>query len=92
MEEELIVLVLEPGNKGKLKEFCFRHDIPLTYPNLFVEEKEYHLWGISKSGVGLVDTFVCRGHRKNGGKFCYSIEELEEYFNAKYPKSQIKYF
>lgn len=77
--EKLCGLVLGKGEKRKLYELCIKYHIPISYPDLFMDNNDYYLWGISKDGVGLVGTIIMHHLKENNGKIFNSLDELEEY-------------
>ena len=50
---ELIGLVLNDGEKSRIKELCLKYGIPITFPTLFDDNINYHLWAFNKGGIGL---------------------------------------
>ena len=70
-----VVIIKNKEERDNLKSFCIKHNIPLTYPHLFDEERIYHLWGINKSGVGLVGTVVANNTKE--GHIIDDVEQLE---------------
>lgn len=73
-----VVVISSKEERDELKAICVKHNIPLLYPELFEEEEIHHLWGISKSGVGLVGTVVARYTPKKN--IFHSIKEMEYIF------------
>ena len=75
-------LVLNEGETQKLKELCERYKIPITYPELFDEEKSRQsLWAFDYQGIGLVGTQIMRYFSQNNIKIFHGIGELEEYLS-----------
>ena len=77
--EELCGLVLEKGEKKRLYEICIKYGIPISYPDLFTDNADYYLWGIHKTGVGLVGTIIMHHLKQSNGTIFHSLDELEEY-------------
>lgn len=75
---ELCGLVIGSNQKQQLKELCIRYNILLTYPELFDDEDEYCLWGISKNGVGLIGTVIMRHLCKSNKTIFHGLDELEQ--------------
>ena len=75
-------LYLKEGEKSRLYDICLKHEIPITYPSLFVDNKHYYLWGISKKGIGLIGTIIMRGLEENNGIIFQTLEQLEEYLKG----------
>lgn len=74
------LIISHKSEVGRLMELCVRHNIPLTYPNLFTKkEKLHHLWMISFSGVGLIGTCIMFHFKNDGFKICHGVAELEQY-------------
>lgn len=82
LEEELCGLVLGKGEKNRLYDICIKYGIPITYPRLFEDDTHYYLWGIRKSGIGLVSTVIMHYLKENNGKIFDSLDELEEYLKG----------
>lgn len=82
LEEELCGLVLGKGEKNRLHNICIKYGIPITYPRLFEDDTHYYLWGIRKSGIGLVSTVIMHYLKENNGKIFDSLDELEEYLKG----------
>ena len=59
-DPEFVGLVIKDGEKERLREVCERYAIPIPYPKLFIDGKEYHLWVVSTEGIGLAGTIVMR--------------------------------
>lgn len=74
--------------RNALYEFCKDSNIPILYLELFKERKIQHLWGVSKSGVGLVGTIIARNISKE--HICHSVEALKNNFQ-KFIQSIIKF-
>lgn len=75
MEEQnkkIIGLVIEDGKKNKLYKLCKKYNVPLLYEELFKDENNYHLWGISKNGIALLGTEVMR-------RLDFVIHNLDEF-------------
>ena len=79
VSKSLCGLVLKEGEKGKLYEICIKYGIPITYPILFENDTHYYLWGIRKTGIGLIGTVIMNYLSKNNGTIFHSLDELEEY-------------
>ncbi len=75
-------LCLKKGEKRRLYEICIKYNIPITYPQLFLNEDNYYLWGISSAGIGLISTIIMNHLNKNNGIIFHSLEELEEFLNS----------
>jgi len=71
-----VVVISTREERDQLKALCIKHNIPLTYPELFEEENIQPLWGISNDGIGLVGTVIARYTPKD--HIIHSFEELEE--------------
>lgn len=82
LEDELCGLVLKEGEKKRLYEICIKYGVPIKYPNLFIDDTHYYLWGISKNGIGLVGTVIMHYLNENNGKIFNSLDELEEYLKG----------
>lgn len=82
LEDELCGLVLKEGEKKRLYEICIKYGVPIKYPNLFIDDTHYYLWGIRKSGIGLVGTVIMHYLNENNGKIFNSLDELEEYLKG----------
>jgi len=80
---KLCGLYLKKGDKKRLYEICIKYGIPITYPSLFEDDTHYYLWGISKTGVGLVGTIIMNYLSENNGSIFQSLEEVEEYLKTK---------
>ena len=77
--ENLCGLFLKKGEKEKLYELCIRYDIPISYPKLLNDDNHYYLWGIRKTGVGLIGTIIMNYLNDNGGTIFHSLVELKIY-------------
>lgn len=55
-----VVIISNKRERNHLYELCVKYNIPILYPELFKEKKLHRLWGVSKTGVGLVATMVIR--------------------------------
>jgi len=75
-----VVVISTREERDQLKALCIKHNIPLTYPELFEEENIQHLWGINNDGIGLVGTVIARYTPKD--HIIHSLEELEEKINS----------
>ena len=73
--DHYVVVISSREERDQLKALCIKHNISLTYPELFKEKKIQPLWGISKSGVGLVGTIIARNTPKD--HIFHSIDELD---------------
>ena len=82
LEDELCGLVLKEGEKKRLYEICIKYGVPIKYPNLFIDDTHYYLWGIRKSGIALVSTVIMHYLKENNGKIFDSLDELEEYLKG----------
>lgn len=71
-----VVVISTREERDQLKALCIKHNIPLTYPELFEEENIQPLWGINSDGIGLVGTAVARFTPKN--QIIYSLDKLEQ--------------
>ena len=56
--DELCGLVLGKEEKKELYEICIEHNIPISYSDLFKDEEDHNLWGISRRRIGLVETII----------------------------------
>lgn len=74
-----VVVISTREERDQLKALCIKHNIPLTYPELFEEENIQPLWGISNDGIGLVGTVIARNAPKD--HIIRSIEELDNILN-----------
>lgn len=77
--EKLCGLFLNKGEKNRLYEICIKYKIPIRYPNLFLDNIHYYLWGIRKTGIGLIGTVIMNYLKDNNGTVFYSLNELEKY-------------
>lgn len=77
--EKLCGLFLNKGEKNRLYEICIKYKIPIRYPNLFLDNTHYYLWGIRKTGIGLIGTVIMNYLKDNNGTVFYSLNELEKY-------------
>ena len=77
--EKLCGLFLNKGEKNRLYEICIKYKILIRYPNLFLDNTHYYLWGIRKTGIGLIGTVIMNYLKDNNGTVFYSLNELEEY-------------
>ena len=75
-------LVLHEGEKGRLYDICVKYNIPITYPDLFSDDTHYYLWGIRKTGIGLIGTIIINYLEENNGTIFNSLKELEEYLKG----------
>lgn len=80
--KSLCGVVLKKGEKRRLYEICIKYSISITYPNLFEDSIDYYLWGISKTGVGLIGTNIMNYLEDNNGKTFRNLDELEEYLKG----------
>ena len=71
----LVGLVIADNEKDKLLKLCEEYDIPILYPSLFKDTANYHLWGISGDGVGLLGVEVIR----RLPKIIHGVDELREF-------------
>lgn len=81
--KSLCGLYLKEGEKKKLYEICIKYNIPITYPALFSDDTHYYLWGVRKTGIGLIGTIVMNYLEANNGTIFQSLDELEEYLKEK---------
>ena len=72
-------LCLKKGEKRRLYEICIKYGVTISYPNLFVDDTHYYLWGINKEGIGLISTIVINYLGENNGTIFQNLDELEEY-------------
>jgi len=70
-----VVIISTKKERNQLYDLCVKYNIPILYPKLFIEKKVHNLWGISKTGVGLVGTVIARSTDKD--KIFHSIISLE---------------
>lgn len=78
VSKSLCGLFLKKGEKSKLYDICMKYNIPIRYPNLFIDDIHYYLWGISKDGIGLIGTIIMNYLSDSNGTIFCSLEELEE--------------
>lgn len=78
-EDKLCGLCLKNGEKKRLFDICNKYHIPITYPSLFKDDICYHLWGIRKTGIGLIGTNIMNYLKANNGIIFYSLDELEKH-------------
>ena len=71
-----VVIISTKKERNQLYDLCVKYNIPILYPLLFKEKKVHNLWGISKTGIGLVGTVIARNTDKE--KIFHSIHALEE--------------
>lgn len=76
--KSLCGLVLHEKEKGRLYDICVKYNIPITYPGLFSDDTHYYLWGIRKTGIGLIETIIMNHLEENNGTIFHSLDELEE--------------
>ena len=76
-------LFLKQGEKDKLYKLCVKYDININYPNLFLDDVHYYLWGIINNGIGLIGTVIMNYLSENGGTIFHSLDELENYLKNK---------
>ena len=69
-------------DKNELFKLCLKYKIPITYPEVFIDDKIYYLWGISKDGVGLIGTIIMNCLEKSGDTIFTSINDLKEYLES----------
>lgn len=74
-----LVVISTREERNQLKALCIKHNIPLTYPELFEEENIQSLWGISIDGIGLVGTEIASNVPKD--HIIRSIEKLDNILN-----------
>ena len=77
--ENLCGLFLKKGEKEKLYELCIRYDIPISYPKLLNDDNHYYLWGIRKTGVGLIGTIIMN-YLNDNGKAIFVIQKARPDF------------
>lgn len=80
--KSLCGLCLKKGEKSKLYEICIKYNIPIIYPELFSDDTHYYLWGIRKTGIGLMGTIIMNYLEENNGTIFHSLYELEEYLKG----------
>ncbi len=78
----LIGLYLRKGEKEKLYNLCIKYNIPITYQGLFNDDTHYYLWGIRKTGIGLIGIVVMNYLEDNDGLIFHSLDVLEQYFKT----------
>lgn len=76
-----VVVISAREERDQLKTLCIKHNIPLTYPELFEEENIQPLWGINNDGVGLAGTVIARYTPKE--HVFHSITDLEKTMHEK---------
>lgn len=76
-----VVIISTKEERNQLYDLCVKYNIPILYPELFIEKKIYNLWGISKSGIGLVGTAIARNTKKD--MIFHSLYSLEEAIQKK---------
>lgn len=74
-----VVIISAKEERSQLYDLCVKYNIPILYPELFKEKKVQNLWGISKTGVGLVGTAIARSVPNN--RIIHSINELQNILN-----------
>ena len=82
VSKSLCGLFLKKGEKGKLYDICIKYGIPITYPCLFENDTHYYLWGVSKTGIGLIGTVIMNYLSQNNGTIFQSLDELEDYLKG----------
>lgn len=78
--DELIGLVLEENEKSELYKLCKQYKIQVPYKSLFQDDVNYHLWGFSKKGIGLVGTLLIR----NLKTVLHGVDEFKTYLEKEY--------
>ena len=78
VSKSLCGLFLKKGEKSKLYDICMKYNIPIRYPNLFIDDTHYYLWGIRENGIGLIGTIIMNHLSYSNGTIFCSLEELEE--------------
>lgn len=73
-----VVVISNIKERNLLYKLCVENNISITYPELFKQRKIHRLWGISKSGVGLVGTVIARHTPKD--QLLHSEKELVTFF------------
>lgn len=70
-----VVIISTLEERNQLHDLCVKYNIPVLYPELFKQKKIQNLWGVSKTGIGLVGTVVARSTPKE--RVLHSLNELE---------------
>lgn len=82
LNDDLYVVVISSlEEQNQLHNLCVSRNIPILYPDLFKEDV-HHIWGISRTGVGLAGTVIARYTPKN--HILHSIDELTRYLDSLY--------
>ena len=82
VSKSLYGLFLKKGEKSKLYDICIKYNIPIRYPNLFIDDTHYYLWGISENGIGLIGTIIMNHLSYSNGTIFNSLDELEQYLKG----------
>ena len=78
LNDSIVGLVINDGEKDKLYQICIEYSIPILYPSLFKDDKNHHLWAFSKRGIGLAGTCIMM----NLDLVLHGIDELRMYLNS----------
>ncbi len=79
-KQQLIGLVIEAGEKNKLRDICLKYGIPVAFPEVFEDGKFHPMWGLSEDGIGLLGTEVMR----RLPKVLHGVDELIEYLDSRH--------
>ena len=82
LSKSLCGLYLKKGEKSKLYDICIKYNIPIRYPNLFIDGTHYYLWGISENGVGLIGTIIMNHLSDSNGTIFNSLNDLENHLKG----------
>lgn len=77
-EKLYVAIISSKKEKDELFKLCKKYNVPIQYPELFRDKKVYPLWGISKSGVGLVGTIIARFTKKD--HILHTTKEIKKIF------------
>ena len=64
-DDLFIVIISSKKERKNLYDYCLSHNIPILYKEIFTSRKLNRLYGISRSGVGLVGTIIARNTPKD---------------------------
>lgn len=94
MAHRLYGLVLNnKKEKKQLLDLCNKEGIPIMFPELFEDDKEYHLWAFDINGIALAGTMIMRHLSSEGAKICHGVKDMEEFLSSeewKEHKIQVK--
>ena len=72
-------LVIGDNEKNELYRICTTYHIPITFPDLFQDDKPHYMWSFSKDGIGLAGTCILRHYSMDGIKIFHGVKELEAF-------------